>query len=69
MLAKQKETARAFVDTLAAIAIASLEAAASKGAATVDRWRDILQAVHTVQDTLERNGNAKLALTELMLAL
>lgn len=68
-LAKQKETMQAFVDTLATVAMASLEAAASKGANSVDRWKNVLQAAHTAQDALERSGNAKLVLTELMLAL
>ncbi|HSX31396.1 MAG TPA: AAA family ATPase [Candidatus Saccharimonadales bacterium] len=68
-LAKQKEPLRGFVDTLATVAMASLEAAAGKGAASVSRWRDVLQAASTAQAALERSGNAKLALTELMLAL
>lgn len=68
-LAKQKDSAREFADTLAAVAMASLEAAASKGAPTVKRWQEVLQAAHTAQDALERSGNVKLVLTELMLAL
>ncbi len=68
-LAKQKDQARLFTDTLAVVAAASLEAAAAKGATTMSRWRDILQAAYTAQDALERSANAKLVLTELMLAL
>jgi replication-associated recombination protein RarA len=68
-LAKQKEQAHLFADTLAMVATASVEAAAMKGAATMHRWREILQAAYTAQDALERSGNAKLVLTELMLAL
>jgi DNA polymerase-3 subunit delta' len=68
-LAKQKEAARAFVDTLATIAAASLDAAAAKRAASIERWTAILQAAHTAQEALSRSGNSKLVLTELMLAL
>lgn len=68
-LAKQKDALHQFVDTLATVAMASLDAAARKGAASVTRWQNILQAAHTAQDALERSGNAKLVLTELMLAL
>ena len=68
-LAKQKEGIRDFVDTLATVAMASLEAAAHKGSASLQRWQTVLQAAHTAQDALERSGNAKLVLTELMLAL
>ena len=68
-LSKQKEAASAFVDTLATIAMASLQAAAAKGSSSLDRWRNILNAANTAQEAFERNGNAKLVLTELMLGL
>ncbi|HSX06972.1 MAG TPA: AAA family ATPase [Candidatus Saccharimonadia bacterium] len=68
-LAKQKDQARLFTNMLAVVATASLEAAALKGATTLARWRDILQAAYTAQNALEQSGNAKLVLTELMLAL
>jgi DNA polymerase-3 subunit delta' len=68
-LAKQKENAQAFVDTLAIIASASLEAAASKGTTNLDRWTGVLQSAHVAQESLSRSGNTKLVLTELMLAL
>ncbi len=68
-LAKQKEALQAFVDTLATVAMASLEAAASKGATSVKRWQEVLQAAHAAQDALSHSGNAKLVLTQLMLAL
>jgi replication-associated recombination protein RarA len=68
-LAKQKDAAQDFIDTLAAVAMASLEAAAKRGAATVERWRNILQSAHTAQQAFDKNGNAKIVLTELMLAL
>jgi len=68
-LAKQKENAGEFVDTLATVAMASLNAAATKNPASVTRWQTVLQAAHTAQDALERSGNVKLVLTELMLAL
>jgi replication-associated recombination protein RarA len=67
--AKDKAQLHQFVDTLAAVATASLEAAARKGTGTVGRWQSVLQAAHDAQDALERSGNAKLVLTELMLAL
>jgi len=65
---KPKETAVLFVDTLATVAAASLEAAASKGGST-DRWRDILQAAYIAREALEKSGNTKLVMSELMLAL
>lgn len=68
-LAKQKESMHEFVNTLAAVAMASLESAARSNAPSLKRWQHILQAVHTAQDALERSGNAKLVLTELMLEL
>jgi len=68
-LAKQKEQTRLFTETLAMMATASLEAAATKNAPTTSRWRDILQAAYTAQNALEQSGNAKLVLTELMLAI
>jgi replication-associated recombination protein RarA len=68
-LSKQKEQARAFVDDLASVATASLEAAARKNAASASRWQDVLQAAHTAQEAFEQNGNAKLVLSELMLSL
>jgi len=68
-LAKQKDQAQLFTETLAAVATASLEAAAVKGATTTPRWRGILQAAYSAQEALEKSGNAKLVLTELMLAL
>ena len=67
-MAKQKESLREFVDTLATVAMASLEAAAHRGT-PVKRWQEVLQAAHTAQEALEQSGNAKLVLTELMLAL
>jgi len=66
---KPKEAAVAFVDTLATIALASLEAAAAKGAGTVSRWQAVLAAAHLAQESLAHSGNVKLVMTELMLAL
>jgi len=68
-LAKQKEQASAFVETLAATATASLQSAAAKNPAAIPRWQAILQAAHTAGDALGQNGNTKLVLSELMLAL
>ncbi|HSX43368.1 MAG TPA: AAA family ATPase [Candidatus Saccharimonadales bacterium] len=68
-MAKQKEQAAAFVETLAATASASLQAAAGKNPAAIPRWQAILQAAITAGDALDKNGNTKLVLSELMLAL
>lgn len=69
-LAKQKEQAREFVTTLAATAVASLQAAAAKNnTASLPKWHNILQAADVALSAFERSGNAKLVLTELMLAL
>jgi len=68
-LAKQKDSTREFVDMLATVAMVSLEATAHRGMEPVRRWQMVLQAAHTAQGALERSGNAKLVLTELMLAL
>lgn len=68
-LAKQKGELPTFVDTLTAVAAASLEAAARKSATSADRWRSVLQAAYGAQEALERSGNPKLVLSELMLAL
>lgn len=68
-LAKQKDQAAIFVTTLAATAVASLQSAASKNPASISRWQSILEAADVAGSALERNGNTKLVLTELMLAL
>jgi len=68
-LSKQKERAQEFVDTLATVAMASLHAAASRRANTVDRWKNILAASTVAQQAFDKNGNAKIILTELMLAI
>lgn len=68
-LSKQKEAANAFVDTLAVVAMASLDAGAKRNPASIDRWRAILESTHTAQEALSQSGNTKLVLTELMLAL
>lgn len=68
-LAKQKDSAKDFVDTLSAVAAASLETAALKQTANFGRWKQVLQASRTAGEALEQNGNVKLVLTELMLGL
>jgi DNA polymerase III delta prime subunit len=68
-LAKQKDRANAFVATLAATAVASLQTAAVKNPAAITRWQTVLEAADTAGTALERNGNTKLVLTELMLNL
>lgn len=67
---KDKEAARAFIDTLSTAAASSLQyAAASNDATMVQRWQRILEASHVAQQSLTRNANQKLVLTELMLSL
>lgn len=68
-LAKQKEQAILLVETLGSIATASLHAAAIKNANSLSRWQSVLQAVTTAQDALNKNGNTKLVLTDMMLNL
>jgi len=68
-LAKQKNAAREFTYTLSAVATASLESAARKGTASIERWKSVLQAAHVAEEALARSGNTKLVLTELMLAM
>jgi DNA polymerase III delta prime subunit len=68
-LAKQKEQAVAFVGTLAATAIASLQSAATKNPTALPRWQAILEAANIAGTALDRSGNTKLVLTELMLTL
>jgi DNA polymerase III delta prime subunit len=68
-LSKQKEQAATFVITLAAMAAAGLQAAASKNTTAIPRWEQILEAANTAATALERSGNTKIVLTELMLAL
>lgn len=68
-LVKSKDKGISFVTTLAAVATASLHAAASKTSPTLNRWKDVLHAAHVAEEAYARNGNAKLVLTELMLAL
>ena len=65
---KPKDFAVQFVGTLATVAEASLHAAAQKGNAT-ERWQQVLNAAYTAGAAMEQNGNTKLVLTELMLAL
>jgi hypothetical protein len=68
-LSKQKEQAKGFVDTLATTAVASLQTAAVKNPAALPRWQSILSVADTATSAMDRSGNTKLVLTELMLAL
>jgi hypothetical protein len=68
-LSKDKLAAQSFVTSLAQIASASLERAASQNPERVEQWQNILAASLTASNALERNGNAKLVLTDLMLTL
>jgi DNA polymerase-3 subunit delta' len=65
---KSRDTANLFVTTLATVAEATLAATARKNGAT-ERWQRVLRAAYVAEDALERSGNTKLVLTELMLAL
>ena len=67
---KEKSVARAFVNTLCTVASSSTYRVANWGDATaLRRWRSILAASDAAAQLLARNGNQKIVLTELMLAL
>ncbi|HUB93212.1 MAG TPA: hypothetical protein VMB52_01800 [Verrucomicrobiae bacterium] len=66
---KQKGLSLTFMQTLTKTASASLEAAASRGSASLARWQTVLQVSAVAEDALMHNGSAKLVLTELMLSL
>lgn len=68
-MAKDKVTANEFVDNLVRVATVSLERAAAQNPTSLPRWQAVLQASVTAQDALEKNGNTKLVLTDLMLSL
>lgn len=67
-LAKQKDAARALVDDLLSISLASLESTARKGG-SISRWQKIVESAELAQNSLAQNGSVKLVLTELMLSL
>ncbi|TAH33176.1 AAA family ATPase [Candidatus Saccharibacteria bacterium] len=68
-MAKDKAAANEFVDNLVRVATVSLERAANQNPTTMTRWQSVLRASTTAQDALEKNGNTKLVLTDLMLSL
>ena len=68
-LTRQKEAVREFLETLQAVAMASLQTAARQASITMERWKNILVATQVAQEAFEKNGNTKIILTELMLAL
>lgn len=68
-VAKDKQVARQFVTALQQLADASARRAAETGAASLAKWFGILQAAITADEALAKNGNAKLVLTDLVLAL
>lgn len=68
-MAKDKVMANEFVDNLVRVATVSLERAAAQNPTSLPRWQAVLQASVTAQDALEKNGNTKLVLTDLMLSL
>lgn len=61
---KDKEAAREFVAVLTVVAGQSLVRSEDKL-----RWERVLEAAYTAQESLAKNGNQKLVLTELMLDL
>lgn len=67
-LSKDKPAALAFVTTLTNIAANSLERATGD-TASLKRWQNVLQASVTAGDALDKNGNTKLVLTDLMLSI
>jgi hypothetical protein len=69
VLTKPKEAAMSFVETLLQVAVVSLKAAADRRSSSLDRWQNILQSGYTAQQALERNGNPKLVMTDLLLSL
>ena len=68
-LAKDKVAANTFVDALLQLAGMSAERAAAQNPASLPRWQAVMTAAVTAQTALARNGNTKLVLTDLMLAL
>ena len=64
---KDKTAAKEFVDLLSRIAAKSLLKVSGTGAA--EQWQRISKASYVAHDSLEKNANPKLVLTELMLAL
>lgn len=68
-MTKDKVMANEFVDNLVRVATVSLERAAAQNPTSLPRWQAVLQASVTAQDALEKNGNTKLVLTDLMLSL
>lgn len=68
-LAKDKLAAGVFAATLVRVASATLERAAVQNPASLARWQRVLAAGMTAQVALAQNGNTKLVLTDLMLAL
>lgn len=68
-IAKDKTAAREFVAALQQLADASARRAAETGTATLAKWYGILRAAAQAEEALGKNGNAKLVLTDLVLAL
>ncbi len=65
---KDKNTALEFVQLLAKLSAASLRKVADTSGSTL-QWQRISSASYTALEALSKNANAKLVLTELMLAL
>ncbi len=69
-LSKQKVEAKNSLRALQQIARVSMSQAAKAGDNTkVARWHTVLKAVYDAENALQRNANAKLVFTNLMLAL
>lgn len=65
---KDKGRAVLFVEMLVTVASSSLTSVL-RSSTTLSRWQRVLAAAVTAEKALQRNGNPKLVLTELMLAL
>jgi DNA polymerase-3 subunit delta' len=69
-IAKNKDTADSFIDSLVLVSSASLELAAkTKEEQKMQRWQKTLAAAYIAQTAYNQNANQKLVLTELMLSL
>ncbi len=67
-VAQDKDAALSFVDTLGEVITVTLRNSAAKGS-KLDRWQQMQEAAYNASAALRRNGNAKLVMTELALAL
>lgn len=66
---KDRSNAEQFVDLLSRIASVSVQNAAIQNSPSMSQWHRIYSAAHTASGSLNKNGNVKITMTELMLAL